>query len=300
MIKNFDEMLNLVRTNPVKKTVAIAAAHTETAIEAAILAKDENLANSILVGDKTIIEQLILQNFPKYENAFDIVDTGKDLNKACAQSVGLIRENAAHIILKGKADTALVLKAALDKENGLRTGEVISDILGYETPDRVVLMTDGGINLNPDLNDKISIIKNAVKVAHALGNPMPKVALLAAVEVVNPKMQCTIDAATICKMNQRNQIANCIIEGPLAFDNAVNLDAAKLKGLTSPVAGDADILVVPNIEAGNIFGKLLTYYCQWRVAHVVMGTKAPIIIASRADTAEIKMLCMAMSSICAV
>jgi phosphate butyryltransferase len=299
MIKNFNEMLNMVKENEVKKTVVIAAAQTDTAIEAAVLAKSENLAESILVGDKHSIEDIIKKQFPEYEGRFQIVDTGKDLNKACAQSVSLIRENAGQIILKGKADTALLLKAVLDKENGLRTGEVISDVLAYESPERVLLMTDGGINLYPDLNEKISIVKNAVKVAHALGNPMPKVALLAAVEVVNPKMQCTLDASVIAKMNHRNQIAQCIIDGPLAFDNAINMDAAKMKGIDSPVAGQADILVVPNIEAGNIFGKCLTYYCQWRVAHVVMGTKAPILIASRADNAETKMLCMAMGALSA-
>ncbi|MCB5250770.1 MAG: bifunctional enoyl-CoA hydratase/phosphate acetyltransferase [Candidatus Cloacimonadales bacterium] len=299
MIKNFNEMLSKVKENPIKKTVAIAAAQANSAIEAAVLAKNENLADSILVGDKLAIQEIIKNSFPEYEGKFQIVDTGKDLNKACTQSVGLIRENAAQIILKGAADTSLVLKAALDKENGLRTGEVISDVLAYETPEKIVLMTDGGINLYPDLNEKISIVKNAVKVAHAMGNPLPKVALLAAVEVVNPKMQCTIDASVISKMNDRNQIAQCIIDGPLAFDNAINMEAAKMKNIESPVAGQADILIVPNIEAGNIFGKCLTYYCNWRVAHVVMGTKAPILIASRADTAETKMLCMAMGSISA-
>lgn len=299
MIQNFDQMLEMVRQNPVKKTVVIAAAQTDSAIEAAVLAKENNLADSLLVGDKTAIEKLITDLFPQYEGKFSIIDTGKDLVKACTRSVELIRENAGQIILKGKADTALVLKAALDKDNGLRTGEVISDVLAYETPDKVLLMTDGGINLYPDLNDKISIVKNAVKVAHALGNPIPKVALLAAVEVVNPKMQCTMDASVISKMNQRKQIADCIIDGPLAFDNAINMEAAKMKGIDSPVAGQADIMIVPNIEAGNIYGKMLTYYCNWRVAHVVMGTKAPILIASRADSAETKMLCMAMGAVCA-
>ncbi len=299
MLNNFNEMLNKVKSQSEKKTVIVAAAQTDSAIEAAILAHDEHLAHSILVGDKIAIEEIINKQFPKYAGVFQIQDTGKDLSKACSVSVGLIRENAGHIILKGKADTALILKAALDKENGLRTGEVISDVLAYETPERILLMSDGGINLYPDLNEKISIIKNAVKVAHSFDNPNPKVALLAAVEVVNPKMPCTMDASVISKMNQRKQIANCIIDGPLAFDNAINMEAAKMKGIESPVAGQADILIVPNIEAGNIYGKMLTYYCQWRVAHVVIGTKAPILIASRADNAETKMLCMAIGAVCA-
>jgi phosphate butyryltransferase len=131
-----------------------------------------------------------------------------------------------------------------------------------------------------------------------MGSSQPKVALLAAVETVNPKMQSTIDAAIISQMNKRNQITGCIVEGPLAFDNAVNLEAAKIKGIESPVAGNTDVFIVPNIEAGNIFGKLLTYYCGYRVAHVIVGTKAPILIPSRADPGELKMLCMAMALTC--
>jgi phosphate butyryltransferase len=135
-------------------------------------------------------------------------------------------------------------------------------------------------------------------VAHALGNPNPKVAILSAIEAVNPKLQSTVDAAIMAKMNERGQIAGCIVEGPLAFDNAVDMAAAKIKNISSPVGGQADILIVPNIEAGNIFGKLLTYYCKYRVAHVVMGTKVPILIPSRADDGETKMLCMAMGLAC--
>lgn len=147
----------------------------------------------------------------------------------------------------------------------------------------------------PELTEKIAIIKNAVQVAHYLGNPNPKVAILSAVEVVNPKMPATMDAALIAKMNERKQIPGCIIEGPMAFDNAVDIKAAQMKGIDSPVGGHADIMIVPNIEAGNIYGKMLTYYCKYRVAHVVMGTKAPILIPSRADDGETKMLCMALA-----
>jgi phosphate butyryltransferase len=155
-------------------------------------------------------------------------------------------------------------------------------------------MSDGGINILPELKEKLAIIKNAVQVAHYLDNPNPKVAILSAVEVVNPKMPSTLDAALISKMNDRKQLTGCEIEGPLAFDNAVDATAARLKGITSAVGGAADIMIVPNIEAGNIFGKMLTYYCKYRVAHVVMGTKAPILIPSRADDGETKMLCMAL------
>jgi phosphate butyryltransferase len=206
----------------------------------------------------------------------------------------LVRESKGDLILKGKTDTSVLLKAVLDKEKGLRISEVISDVLAYEHPTGIKLMSDGGINILPDLSEKIAIIKNAVQVAHALGNANPRVAVLSAVEAVNSKMPSTIDAALIAKMNERKQIGGCVIEGPLAFDNAVDLAAAKTKGITSEVGGNADILIVPNIEAGNIFGKALTYYCNYRVAHVVMGTKAPILIPSRADDGETKMLCMAL------
>ncbi len=293
MFKNFDEMIAQVKQSR-KGTVVIAAAQTETVLDAAVLAKRENLAESILVGDKTAILNLLQSLAPDLINSFEIVDTGSDLKKAASVSVALVREGRGDLILKGKTDTSVLLKAVLDKENGLRVSDVISDVLAYEHPSGIKLMSDGGINILPELGEKIAIIKNAVAVAHALGNPNPKVAVLSAVEAVNPKMPSTIDAALIAKMNERKQIPGCVIEGPLAFDNAVNLEAARTKGITSEVGGAADILIVPNIEAGNIFGKTLTYYCGYRVAHVVMGTKVPILIPSRADEAETKMLCMAM------
>ncbi|MDD2332305.1 MAG: phosphate acyltransferase, partial [Candidatus Cloacimonetes bacterium] len=236
--------------------------------------------------------------YPEYTECFEIIDTGQNLKAAAEESVRLVREGKAQIILKGKTDTAILLKAVLDKEKGLRNSEVISDVLAYEHPDNLMLMSDGGINICPELNEKIAIIKNAVQVAHAFGSPEPKVALISAIEAVNPKMPSTIDASIISKMNNRGQIPGCLIDGPLAFDNAIDLNAARIKGIVSPVAGMAEVMIVPNIEAGNIFGKMLTYYCKYRVAHVVMGTLAPILIPSRADDGETKMLCMAMGLAC--
>lgn len=293
MIKNFDELLTKLKAAR-RGTAVIAAAQTPSVLDAAILAKDQGLAESILVGDKAAILELLNEMAPQHKDGFEIIDTGADLTLAARTAVALAREGKADLILKGKTETSTLLRAVLDKEKGLRTSDVISDVLAYEHPDGLKLMSDGGINLLPDLADKISIIKNAVQVAHSLGNPDPKVALLSAVEAVNPKMQSTIDAALIAKMNERGQITGCTIEGPLAFDNAVDAAAAKLKNLTGPVAGVADVLIVPNIEAGNIYGKMLTYYCKYRVAHVVMGTKVPILIPSRADDGETKMLCMAL------
>ncbi len=297
MFKNFDEMVASVKEKR-KGTVVIAAAQTESVLDAAILAKQENLAECLLVGDEAKIRELLRKMDPEHSDAFEIINTGADLAKAAELSVQLVREGKGDIILKGKVDSGHLLKAVLNKEKGLRLGEVISDVLAYEHPSGIKLMSDGGINLAPELKEKVAIVKNAVKAAHAMGNPMPKVALLTAVEKVNPKMPATIDAAIISRMNERNQITGCVVEGPLAFDNAVDIEAARIKGIESPVAGVADILIVPNIEAGNIFGKMLTYYCGYRIAHVVVGTRAPILIPSRADRGELKMLCMAMALAC--
>ena len=294
MFKNFAELLSYVKQNR-KGTAIIAGAQIESAIEAGVMAKKEGLCESILVGDKPEIIRLIQQKAPDLVNAFEIIDTGSDLRKAAETAVALAKEEKGDLILKGKMESSVILKAALDKEKGLKVSEVISDVFVYEHPEGLKIQTDGGINILPELNEKIAIVKNAVQVAHALGNPKPKVAMICAIETVNPKMPATIDAALIAKMNERGQIPGCIIEGPLAFDNAVDKEAARIKGLTSEVAGAADILVFPNIETGNVHGKMLTYYCHYKIAHVTIGTKVPILIPSRADSGETKMLCLALA-----
>jgi phosphate butyryltransferase len=293
MIKDFTQLLAKVKESA-NKTVVIAAAQSASALEAAVMAKREDLADSLLIGDKEFISEFLKKNHPEHVDSFEIIDTGDDLALACSEAVKAIHNRKGHLILKGKADTALLIKAVLDKQTGLRTGNVLSDVLVYEHPEKLMMMSDGGINLYPEVQEKAAIINNAVKVARALGNEKPRVAVLAAVEAVNPKMPCTIEASLLAKMNDRKQIPDCYVDGPLAFDNAVSEEAAKTKGIESEVAGKADILIVPNIEAGNIFGKALTYYCHYRVAHVVMGAKVPILIASRADNAETKMLSMAL------
>ncbi|MDO9578906.1 MAG: phosphate acyltransferase [Candidatus Cloacimonadales bacterium] len=293
MIKNFDALLQKVKKHQ-NKTVAIAAAHAYSALEAAVEAYRENIADSLLIGDKAYILDLLKQNAPAFADAFEIIDTGTDLQLAAREAVKAVRAGKADILAKGKCDTATLLKAVLDKENGLQTGEILSDVLVYEHPERLILLSDGGINLYPTLEDKISIVRNSVRVARGLGCDLPKVAMLAAVEVVNKKMQSTIDAAEITRLNRIGEIENCIVDGPLAFDLAISEEAARIKGYESEVAGKADVLIVSNIEAGNILGKALTYYCKFRVAHIVMGAKVPILIASRADCTETKKLSMVL------
>jgi len=293
MIGNFDELLAIVKKRS-NRTVAIAAAHTYTALEAAVEAKKENIADSILIGEKKYIIDLINEHAPEFLDAFEIIDTGNDLNLAAREAVKTVHAGKAEILMKGKCDTSTLLKAVLDNDTGLRTGEILSDVLVYEHPERLILLSDGGINLYPNLKDKISIVRNSVRVARGLGCDMPKVAMLAAVEKVNEKMKSTVDAAEIARLNRIGEITDCIVDGPLALDLAISEEAARIKGFKSEVAGKADILIVSSIEAGNIFGKALTYYCKYRVAHLVMGAKAPILIASRADFTETKKLSMAL------
>jgi len=296
MIRNFDEMLEQVKSST-DKTLVIAAAHGKVAIDAAVMALKKNLCRSILVGDKSYIEEYLRDNYPEDISHFEIIDCEDDQVKAAIKSVELVRQGRGDLIMKGICDSATLLRAILDKNNGLRTKNIMSDVLAYETPEKIMMMGDGGFIPLPDINDKISIITNCVRVAHALGNKNPKVALLTHTEKVNLKNQSTVDAAILTKMNRRKQIKGCTVEGPLAFDLAVSPEAAEIKGIKTEVAGKADILIVPNIESGNIFGKSLTYYARYRVAHVVLGAKVPVLITSRADNAETKMLTIALGVI---
>jgi phosphate butyryltransferase len=212
-----------------------------------------------------------------------------------------VRQGEADILLKGKTKTAALLKAVLDAEFGLRTGRLLSDVFVCEDPRRtgnkLLMITDGGVTLAPDLNQKVQIIQNAVEVAHALGISTPRVALLSAVETVVPALPSTVDAAIITKMWERGQIKGCIVDGPLALDNAVSEEAARIKGISSPVAGRADVLVCPGIEAANMLAKATTYFAGFRLAHVIVGAKAPVLIPSRSDTPDAKLLSVALGAV---
>ncbi|MCF7918361.1 MAG: phosphate acetyltransferase [Candidatus Cloacimonetes bacterium] len=296
MINNFEQLLAQVKLLE-NKNIVIAAAHTDSVLEAAIMAKNENFAESILVGDSTYIGEY-LNKAKVSPDHFRIVDTGNDLALAAQTAVKIVRSGEGHLIMKGICDTSTLLKAVLDKEKGLRTGNIMSDVLVFETPEKLVMMGDGGFIPLPDINEKISILKNCVKVAHSLGNKTPKAAMLTHTEKVNSRIQSTVDAAKIAEMNREGLIDGCIVDGPLALDNAISAEALRIKGISSPVEGNADILVVPNIEAGNIFGKCLIYYCRYPVAHVVLGARVPILIASRAADAETKLRTIALGIIC--
>lgn len=303
MIHNFDELLNSAiaisreRQTPVR--IVVAAGEDDAALSALVEAKRLGIADGLLIGDKDLILKSIDENDYSEARNFEIIDIA-DEQEICERTVEAIHFKEAEIILKGRVKSASLLRAAFHAQKGLRTDRVISDTFVFEYPARksdnkLLMLTDGGFNLTPDLQQKIQILENAVAVAHALGNSNPSVAVLSAVETVNPNLQSTIDAAIISKMNERGQIKGCIVDGPLAMDNAISDEAARVKGIRSPVAGKADILLCPSIESANISAKAITYFANIRLAHATIGAKAPILIPSRNDTPDSKLLTIALN-----
>lgn len=299
MVSSFYEIRKLAKSKS-PKVMVVPSAEDKTALMASYKAVEENIVNAILIGNKEKIINLC-NEYNIDPNLFTIQDAKAEETAWIA--VELAREKKAHLILKGFMQTATLMKAVLDSEKGLRTGRLLSDVIFTEDPasdePHLVGLTDGGLNILPGLKEKKEIIENAVFVMHKLGNLMPKIAVMAAIEVVNPAMPATVDAAELKKMNKEGIITGCIVDGPLALDIAVSKDAAAKKGIESEVAGNADILVVPNIEAGNLLGKAFTYYAKKPVGHVIVGAKAPILIPSRNESDEDKVNSIALGVICA-
>lgn len=298
MIKSFQEVITKVKEQSMK-VVAVAVAQDEPVLEAIRDAKKSGIANAILVGDKEEIVK-IANKINMNIDEFEIIDE-KDINKAAIEAVKLVSSGKADMMMKGLIDTATFLRAVLNKEVGLRTGKQMSHIAIFEVPgyDRLLFVTDAAFNMYPQLNEKVDIIKNAVEVAHGLDIKEPKVAPICAVEVVNPNMPSTLDAANLSKMCERGQIKGCIIDGPLALDNALSEEAAAHKKISGPVAGKADILLMANIEAGNAMYKCLTYTTKSKNGGLLMGASAPVIVTSRADSPETKMNSIALAALVA-
>jgi phosphate acetyltransferase len=219
--------------------------------------------------------------------SYEIEDISSE-QEASIHCTELCRSGAALALMKGSLHTDLLMKSVLRQEAGLRTPRRISHVFVLEAPlyDRALLITDAAINIYPNLEDKIDIVQNAIELAHVLGVLLPKVAIMSAIETVNPKIISTLDAAALCKMSDRGQITGAILDGPLAFDTAVSKEAALVKKLKSPIAGDADILLVPDLESGNMLAKQLEYLGGAHLAGIVVGAKVPIILTSRADLPE--------------
>ncbi|MBW4862877.1 MAG: phosphate butyryltransferase [Paeniclostridium sp.] len=292
-MRSFNDVIRYAKERG-PKTISVACSQDKEVLIAVDMAKKEGIANAILVGDiektNTIANELNIDL-----SGYDLIDE-KDLTQASLKAVSLVSEGKADMVMKGLVDTSIILKAVLDKKVGLRTGKVLShvavfDVNGY---DRLFFITDAAMNLAPDLQTKKQIIENACIVAHALDIEEPKVAAICAKEKVNPKMPDTVDAKELEDMCKNGEIKGCIVGGPFALDNAVSEEAAKHKGMDNPIAGKADILLAPDIEAGNILYKSLVFFAESKNAGVIVGAKAPIILTSRADSEETKLNSIAL------
>lgn len=300
-MQTLDKLIESASKND-NPTVAIAAASDQEVLKAVEYSLEKSLATFILFADEKQLLPLLEQHFPNMKNHENIIIRHTTSNEEAAlEAVKSVSSGEAHVVMKGNLPTATILKAVLHKEFGLRTGNVFSHVAAFEVPgyDKLFFVTDAAMNIAPELKEKVQIIDNAVQAARACGVEQPVVAPLAAVETINPAMQPTLDAASLVLMNQRGQIKNCVVDGPLALDNAISLEAAAQKGLKSPTAGKADILLVPNIESGNILYKSLIYFAQAKVGAIIQGAKAPIVLTSRADSAESKVYSLALAILAA-
>ena len=296
MVKNFDDVIEKVKSGRIRK-VAVAVAQDEPVLEAVKAAKEQGIADAVLVGDEKAIKE-VADKIGMDLSKFEVIHEPNDA-KAALKAVELASKGEADMVMKGLVETANFLRAVLNKEVGLRTGKLMSHVAVFEIPnfDRLIFLTDAAFNMYPDLKAKIDILNNSVKVAHAVGVELPKVAPVCAVEVVNPDMPATVDASILSKMNDRGQIMGCIVDGPLALDNAISEEAAKHKKVGGPVAGKADIILLPNIETANVMYKTLTYTTNSRNGCILVGTSAPVILTSRADSFETKLYSIALAAL---
>lgn len=295
MIQNFEQLLKAASRTPGKKVAVILPNNLKT-IAAVVAAQESGLAQFILIGEERTIRSKF-EEAGKSTEGLEIILQPHTQN-ALQAAVELVKEGQADILMKGGVDTSTMMKALLAEDSGIRTGRLLSDVFIFEYPGRdenkLIMITDGGLTLAPDLKNKIELINNAVEVAHALGNVKPNVAILSATEMVSAGLPSTTDAAALSKMNERGQIKGCVVDGPLALDNAISAEAANEKRINSPVAGKAEILVAPSIEAANMLAKSTTIFAGYRLAHVIVGGKVPILIPSRADKSDAKLLSVAL------
>jgi phosphate butyryltransferase len=291
--RTFAELLEAAKGRG-PKTVAVAAGHQSEVMLAGLDAEVAGLAEVVLVGDTDQIKKIA------DDEDFDIsrmemvhADRSSD---AAWQVMKLVSDGQADIAMKGKVETGDFLRAALSRDLNLRTGRLFTHVAVFEIPgfDRLIFISDAGVTVAPDLEQKVQIVQNAIDVARALEINQPRVAVLAATETVNPKIPTTLDAANLSKMADRGQIRGGLVDGPLALDNAISPESARIKGIRSEVAGYADILIAPDIEAGNVLAKAITYFAQGKMAGVVVGARCPLILPSRSDTREAKLISLAL------
>jgi phosphate butyryltransferase len=292
-IRTFAELLEEAKKRGRRKLAVVFP--EEISLHAAILAQQAGIAAPVLVGLPERIAAL-LQQAGVSAGDYEVMPAG-DPVQACRIAVQLAHDDRVDVLLKGGVQTAQLLHAVLDKDSGIRASNVMSECTIYEDTrvrHSLLAVVDGGILVAPTLDEKVEAIRNTVGVYHKLGYENPKVAVLAAVETVSEKMPCTEDAAIIARMCERGQIKGCVVDGPLALDNAISPRAASIKGIGGEVAGVADILIVPDIEAGNMLGKSMTYFAGFTSAHVTIGARKPVLVPSRADDGQTKLMSVAL------
>ena len=299
MTKSFDELIEKVN-NCSMKTVSVAVAQDAAVLEAVAAAKERGIANAILVGDESKIKE-VAASIDMDLSGYEIIHEA-DTMQAALKAVELVHNGKADMYMKGLIDTKSFLKSVLDKEVGLRTGKPLSHVCVFDVEgvDKLLFLTDVAFIPYPTLEDKVNIIANTVEICEACGITNPKVAPLAAVEVVNPKMPATVEAAELTKMCEEGKITGCIVDGPLSFDLAICPEAAKHKGAEGrKIVGDADILLFPDIHAGNLVYKAMVHTAKLKNGNIITGTKAPVILTSRSDECEVKVNSIALASVVA-
>lgn len=298
MIKSFDELLSVARERG-PKVVSVACAQDEDVLQAVKVAKEEGIVNAILVGNEAEIKTIATSI------AFDLTDVEiiniEDPAEASLKAVELVSTGKAHMVMKGLVDTAVILKAVLNKEIGLRTGSVLSHVAVFDIPTyhKILTLTDAAMNIAPDLMTKKQIIENALVVTKALNIEDPNVGVICAKEKVNPKMPATVDAGELVRMNAEGELTGCKVGGPFALDNAISKEAAEIKGIKDPMAGDVDVVLMPYIEAGNVLYKALNFLANAKSAGIIVGAKAPVVLTSRADSDESKLNSIALGALMA-
>ncbi|MFN2290902.1 MAG: bifunctional enoyl-CoA hydratase/phosphate acetyltransferase [Anaerolineae bacterium] len=292
-IRNFAQLLEAALHRGPKRVAIVGGGQRET-LHAARMARGMGLAHCILIDDPQRLD-LVAEEEGIDLSGMTILEE-RDMVEAAYKAVALIHSDEADLVMNGRALPVELMRAALDKEEGLRIGKIISDVSIFEIPDfdRLIFVSDVAIVVTPTLPQKVAIVQNAIDTAIELGVQEPRVAILAATEMVNPEMPANMDAANLSKMAERGQIRGGIVDGPLAIDNAISVKAAEMKGIKSQVAGRADILITPDVESGNILAKALAYFARGHMAGVVVGAHCPIVMPSRSDPPEQKLMSLAL------
>ena len=293
IVRNFAQLLEAAMERAPKRVAIVGGGQRQT-LHAARLARGLGLAHCILIDSPARLEAIADEEGIDL-TGMEIIDE-HDMVRAAYRSVEMVHADKVDLVMNGRALPVELMKAALDREKGLRLGKVITDVSVFEIPDfdRLIFVSDVAIVVSPTLAQKVAIVQNAIDTAIELGVERPRVAILAATEMVNPEMPANMDAANLSKMAERGQIHGGIVDGPLALDNAISLKAAEMKGIKSQVAGHADILITPDVESGNILAKALAYFAKGHMAGVVVGAKCPIVMPSRSDPPQQKMLSLAL------